>query len=164
MDVQLVAGFGPIVRDDRASQSFYRDDLGIALGEAAPGYLDTHALGGVKVFPLWRLTDAAESIFGSGNGRHICRFRRPGSSLNSHRLKPSPPGSRNCARQVTRSSPLPTWSPGVRPPPGFSAPKGCWSASRSSPDCTTPDWPLAPRPLSDAASISAPIDGAQGRA
>jgi catechol 2,3-dioxygenase-like lactoylglutathione lyase family enzyme len=66
MDVQFVAGFGPIVRDDRASQAFYREDLGIALDEPAPGYFDTHELDGVKVFALWRLSDAAESTFGSG--------------------------------------------------------------------------------------------------
>lgn len=64
MDVEFVAGFGPVVRDDDASRAFYRDDLGISLDEPAPGYLDTRSLGGVKVFALWRLADAAESTFG----------------------------------------------------------------------------------------------------
>ncbi|MFH8252993.1 glyoxalase [Microbacterium sp. B2969] len=65
MDVQFVAGFGPIVTDDAASQAFYREGLGIALDEPSPGYLDTHSLGGVKVFALWRLADAAASTFGT---------------------------------------------------------------------------------------------------
>lgn len=67
MDVQFVAGFGPIVRDDAASQAFYRDDLGLPLHESPPGYLHTNALGGVKAFALWRLTDAAESTFGTAD-------------------------------------------------------------------------------------------------
>ncbi|MEU1971233.1 VOC family protein [Microbacterium sp. NPDC019599] len=65
MDVQFVAGFGPIVRDDGASRAFYREALGITFEEQSPGYLDTKSLGGVKVFALWRLSDAAESTFGS---------------------------------------------------------------------------------------------------
>ncbi|WP_344096578.1 glyoxalase [Microbacterium deminutum] len=62
MDVQFVAGFGPIVRDDE-SRRFYQDALGIELSEPTPGYLDTHSLTGVKVFALWRLSDAAQSTF-----------------------------------------------------------------------------------------------------
>ena len=65
MDVQFVAGFGPIVRDDAASQAFYRDHLALPLHESPPGYLHTNALGGVKAFALWRLTDAAQSTFGT---------------------------------------------------------------------------------------------------
>lgn len=65
MDVQFVAGFGPIVGDDTASQAFYRDDLGLPLDESTPGYLHTNTLGGVKAFALWRLTDAAQSTFGT---------------------------------------------------------------------------------------------------
>ncbi|GAA1994400.1 glyoxalase [Microbacterium pumilum] len=64
MDVQFVAGFGPIVRDDAESRRFYQDSLGIVFEEPTPGYLDTHALPGVKVFALWRLAEAAESTFG----------------------------------------------------------------------------------------------------
>jgi catechol 2,3-dioxygenase-like lactoylglutathione lyase family enzyme len=65
MDVQFVAGFGPIVRDSAESRRFYEQSLGIALNEPTPGYLDTHSLPGVKVFALWRLTDAAQQTFGT---------------------------------------------------------------------------------------------------
>lgn len=65
MDIEFVAGFGPIVRDDTDSRRFYQDTLGIELSEPTPGYLDTHSLPGVKVFALWRLTDAAQSTFGT---------------------------------------------------------------------------------------------------
>lgn len=65
MKVSFIAGFGPIVRDPSASQTFYRDDLGIDLEEAAPGYLATDALPGVNAFALWPLAQAADSCFGA---------------------------------------------------------------------------------------------------
>jgi len=37
MKVAFVAGFGPIVRDPDASLAFWRDGLGIELGEIARG-------------------------------------------------------------------------------------------------------------------------------
>ena len=60
MDVQFVAGFGPIVQDSAESRRFYEQSLGIELNEPTPGYLDSHSLPGVKVFALWRFTEAAQ--------------------------------------------------------------------------------------------------------
>lgn len=65
MRVSFVAGFGPIVRETDASLGFWREGLGIALGEIAPGYHGTDDLEGVKAFALWPLSPAAESTFGS---------------------------------------------------------------------------------------------------
>jgi catechol 2,3-dioxygenase-like lactoylglutathione lyase family enzyme len=65
MRISFVAGFGPITRDADAAQAFWRDGLGIALEEAAPGYFTNDSLDGVRVFALWPLTQAAESTFGA---------------------------------------------------------------------------------------------------
>ncbi len=63
MDVQFVAGFGPIVRDGEAARAFWGAGLGIALVEVAPSYWATDALDGVKAFALWPLEQAARSCF-----------------------------------------------------------------------------------------------------
>ena len=64
MDISFVAGFGPITRDD--SRGFWSDGgLGIPFEEIAPGYFGNDALGGVKAFALWPLSQAAESTFGT---------------------------------------------------------------------------------------------------
>ncbi len=65
MKISFIAGFGPIVGDPSASQAFYRDDLGIALEEAGPGYFVTDDLPGVNAFALWPLSQAADSCFGT---------------------------------------------------------------------------------------------------
>jgi catechol 2,3-dioxygenase-like lactoylglutathione lyase family enzyme len=63
--VLFVAGFGPIVRDRRASWGFYRETLGISFQEEEGEYLHTSALAGAKTFALWPLELAAESCFGA---------------------------------------------------------------------------------------------------
>jgi catechol 2,3-dioxygenase-like lactoylglutathione lyase family enzyme len=63
--VSFVAGFGPIVRDVKASKKFWGDGLGIELKEAAPDYWTSDDLEGVKAFGAWPLTQAAESTFGA---------------------------------------------------------------------------------------------------
>ena len=65
MRASFVAGFGPIVRDGDASQAFWRDGIGIELGEIAPEYFGTDDLDGVKAFALWPLSLAAQSTFGT---------------------------------------------------------------------------------------------------
>ena len=62
--ILFVAGFGPIVRDNRVSQSLYKNTFEIPFKEEQGGYLHTDALQGVKHFALWPLTQAAESCFG----------------------------------------------------------------------------------------------------
>ncbi|HEV7125988.1 MAG TPA: VOC family protein [Ktedonobacterales bacterium] len=64
MKVLFVAGFGPIVADMRASQTFYADALGLSF-EGDASYLFTHQLDGVKHFALWPLAAAAQSCFGT---------------------------------------------------------------------------------------------------
>ena len=68
LKVLFVAGFGPIVRDPRASKAFYLDALGLPL-EAMPhdpDYLHGEKIEGVRHFALWPLASAAESCFGTG--------------------------------------------------------------------------------------------------
>src|SRR3712207_3636288 len=65
MKISFVAGFGPITRDPSAAQAFWRDGLGIAFEEAAPGYFTNDELDGVRAFAMWPLEQAAESTFGA---------------------------------------------------------------------------------------------------
>ena len=65
MKVSFVAGFGPIIRDPAGAHAFWRDGLGIAFDEPAPGYFTNDDLEGVKAFAMWPLSQAAESTFGS---------------------------------------------------------------------------------------------------
>ena len=65
MNISFVAGFGPIVRDPATAHAFWRDGLGIAFEEAAPGYFTNDSLDGVKAFAMWPLSQAAESTFGT---------------------------------------------------------------------------------------------------
>ncbi|MGK0704648.1 VOC family protein [Yokenella regensburgei] len=68
IDVMFVAGFGPITQSTQASSAFYKETLGLPLKamDGNPDYLLTghDALGGVKHFALWPLSQAAESCFG----------------------------------------------------------------------------------------------------
>jgi catechol 2,3-dioxygenase-like lactoylglutathione lyase family enzyme len=64
VQVLFVTGFGPIVRDDAASRRFYADVLKLPLKDQ-DGYLHATELDGVKHFGLWRLSDAAQSVFGT---------------------------------------------------------------------------------------------------
>jgi catechol 2,3-dioxygenase-like lactoylglutathione lyase family enzyme len=63
LKVVFVAGFGPIVREQQASEAFYVSTLGLSL-EREGEYLHTGQLPGVKHFALWPLSQAAESCFG----------------------------------------------------------------------------------------------------
>ena len=65
MKVGFVAGFGPLIRDADAANAFWRDGLGIAFEEPAPGYFTNDSLDGVKAFAMWPLSQAAEATFGS---------------------------------------------------------------------------------------------------
>jgi catechol 2,3-dioxygenase-like lactoylglutathione lyase family enzyme len=64
IDIEFVAGFGPIVRDPSASRELYQRRLGIAFQEEAGSYLHTETLDGVRTFALWPLAQAAHSCFG----------------------------------------------------------------------------------------------------
>ncbi len=65
MRISFVAGFGPIIRETGAAHAFWRDGLGIAFEEPAPGYFTNDTLDGVKAFAMWPLSQAAETTFGS---------------------------------------------------------------------------------------------------
>ena len=65
MRPSFVAGFGPIIRDPETAHAFWRDGLGIAFEEPAPGYFTNDTLEGVKAFAMWPLAQAAESTFGT---------------------------------------------------------------------------------------------------
>src|SRR5689334_3011844 len=62
--VLFVAGFGPLVKDTKASNAFYKDTLGLPL-EEGHGYYHSEKMEGVKHFALWPLAEAAESCFGA---------------------------------------------------------------------------------------------------
>ncbi len=65
MQVEFVAGFGPITQDAGAAGAFWADALGIPFTEAAPGYFTSDALAGVRAFARWPLSQAAEATFGT---------------------------------------------------------------------------------------------------
>jgi catechol 2,3-dioxygenase-like lactoylglutathione lyase family enzyme len=62
--VLFVAGFGPIVRDQKLSEKFYVENLGLSFNREEGGYLHTDKIEGVKHFALWPLSQAAQSCFG----------------------------------------------------------------------------------------------------
>jgi hypothetical protein len=64
--VLFVTGFGPIVRDQKRSESLYLNTLALTL-ERDGDYLHSERLEGVKTFALWPLSQAAESCFGASN-------------------------------------------------------------------------------------------------
>ncbi len=63
--VLFVAGFGPIVQDQKLSGKLYVEDLGLSFEEGQGGYLHTEKVDGVKHFALWPLSQAAQSCFGT---------------------------------------------------------------------------------------------------
>ena len=65
MEISFVAGFGPILREQATSLSFWRDAVGLELEEMAPDYYHAAPMDGVRVFGLWPLSQAAEATFGS---------------------------------------------------------------------------------------------------
>ena len=67
IDVLFIAGFGPIVTDQEASERLYRDLLRLPLEsiEGYGGYWHTAKVQGVKHFALWPLDKAAMSCFGT---------------------------------------------------------------------------------------------------
>ena len=65
MDIQFVAGFGPIGTADDRSIGFWAGALGLEFEEPAPGYRTNDRLDGVKAFAIWPIDQAAESTFGS---------------------------------------------------------------------------------------------------
>lgn len=64
MKVLFVAGFGPIVTNQQASEKLYVESLELEF-ERDGNYLHTGKLDGVKHFALWPLSQAAQSCFGS---------------------------------------------------------------------------------------------------
>ena len=65
--ILFIAGFSPVVRDAAPTRKLYIDDLGILFMEEAGGYLHTESLPGAKTFALWRLSEAAQSCFGTAS-------------------------------------------------------------------------------------------------
>jgi len=63
--VLFVAGFGPIVQDQKRSEKFYVETLGLSFNREEGGYLHTDRIEGVKHFALWPLSQAAQSCFGT---------------------------------------------------------------------------------------------------
>ena len=64
--VLFIAGFGPIVKNQKASRELYIDRLGMSFKEMEGGYLHTEEMEGAKYFALWPLSQAAASCFGTG--------------------------------------------------------------------------------------------------
>lgn len=65
MDVQFVAGFGPITRQPAEGLDFWGGRFGIDFEELAPDYHHARDLPGAKVFGLWPLAQAAEATWGT---------------------------------------------------------------------------------------------------
>lgn len=64
MKILFLAGCGPIVKDTATSLAFYRETLGIPF-EELDGYFHTEAVGDLRAFALWPLSQAAQSCFGT---------------------------------------------------------------------------------------------------
>jgi catechol 2,3-dioxygenase-like lactoylglutathione lyase family enzyme len=62
--ILFLAGCGPIVKDTATSLAFYRDTLGIPF-EESDDYFHTEAVGDLRAFALWPLSQAAQSCFGT---------------------------------------------------------------------------------------------------
>ncbi|HEY3841798.1 MAG TPA: hypothetical protein VGL48_00995, partial [Acidimicrobiales bacterium] len=65
MNIQFVTSIAPIVQDTEASQSFYREALGLSFEGKDGDYMFTQKLEGTKHFGLWPLSEAATACFGS---------------------------------------------------------------------------------------------------
>jgi Glyoxalase/Bleomycin resistance protein/Dioxygenase superfamily len=65
LDVLFMSGFGPIVKDDSASQQLYLETLGLPMKKEDNNYCHTEELAGAKYFVLWPLSQVAESCFGT---------------------------------------------------------------------------------------------------
>lgn len=65
MDVEFIAGFGPIGVDPSTTLGFWSRTVGIEFDEVAPDYHHASNLGGAKVFALWPLAQAARATFGT---------------------------------------------------------------------------------------------------
>jgi hypothetical protein len=63
----FVAGFGPVVRDHKASLALFGDTLNLPLTQMPgdPTYYHVESIEGVKHFALWPLSHAAQSCFGT---------------------------------------------------------------------------------------------------
>src|SRR3954451_19598119 len=62
--ILFLVGCGPIVKNTDTSIAFHRDTLGIPF-EEMDGYFHTEAVGELRAFALWPLSQAAQSCFGS---------------------------------------------------------------------------------------------------
>jgi catechol 2,3-dioxygenase-like lactoylglutathione lyase family enzyme len=69
MKVLFVAGFGPLVKDAKASKAFYVDALGLPMEQRPdnPDYYHSETIEGVRHFALWPLAEAAQSCFGTSS-------------------------------------------------------------------------------------------------
>lgn len=78
--VLFIAGFGPIITDQKASEHLYRDLLRLPLEpiEGYDDYLYSHTVDGVKHFALWPLDKVPSPASAKTSGRSICPYRRPG--------------------------------------------------------------------------------------
>lgn len=65
MEIEFIAGFGPIGRDETATHGFWADTIGIAFDEVGPGYFHARGLEGARTFALWPLNQAAQATFGT---------------------------------------------------------------------------------------------------
>lgn len=65
MQIQFIAGFGPITRSGDEGLAFWGTAFGLHFDEMGPDYYHAHDLAGANVFGLWPLAQAAEATFGS---------------------------------------------------------------------------------------------------
>lgn len=66
LNIVGIAGFAAVTRDPAASESLYRDTLGLPLSER-DGYLWVDNFEGARHFGVWPLSMAAQSCFGTDN-------------------------------------------------------------------------------------------------
>lgn len=65
MEIQFIAGYGPVTRSGDEGLAFWGTAFGIRFDEMGPDYYHAHELGGANVFGLWPIGQAAEATFGT---------------------------------------------------------------------------------------------------
>jgi len=63
MEIESIAGVGPIVADMPGAAALYRDTLGLPLGD--DDYLMSDDIDGARHFGIWPLSEAARACFGT---------------------------------------------------------------------------------------------------
>ena len=126
IDIQFIAGFGPIVRDTTQSRKLYSDTLGIPFKEESGEYLHTEALKGAKTFALWPLNQAAQSCFCKDTWPDNVPIPQAWLEFDVEHVDKATLALESCGYQILVKAKKEPWGQTVS---RFISPRGCWSGS-----------------------------------